>query len=77
IKLVNLSGQELKDVVVSEKTLGVIGTLPTFNTAEESFDKKVMVEETTSYTIMATATMPDGTTIETQTPAFEVKIEKG
>ncbi len=73
----NLSQEPLSDIVVTDALLGTL-TLPSLAAGEShAFDpitKKI--EETTQFQYQASAVMPNGQSIQTSTPQFEVAVVK-
>ncbi|MEA5002929.1 MAG: hypothetical protein VB081_05470 [Christensenella sp.] len=72
----NLSGQELTNVIVSEATLGEIANIPSMTEAEQTVPYTAQIDKTGSFTFKMTATLPDGTTVETSTAAATITVKQ-
>lgn len=72
----NLSGQELTNVMVTEATLGEIANIPSMTDAEQTVPYTAQIQKTGSFVFKMTATLPDGTTVETSTPAATITVKQ-
>ncbi|WP_353423359.1 DUF7507 domain-containing protein [Christensenella massiliensis] len=66
-KVKNNSGQELKNIVISEATLGTIATIESMTAAEQDITQQIQVAQTTSYVFTISGELPDGTKLQSQT----------
>lgn len=66
-KVKNNTGQELKNVVITEATLGEIASIPSMTGAEQDITQPVQVDQTTSFVFTISGELPDGTRLESQT----------
>lgn len=66
-KVRNNTGQEIKNIVISEATLGEIATIPSMTDAEQDVTQPIEVEKTTSFVFTISGELPDGTRLESQT----------
>ncbi|MBQ3274632.1 MAG: hypothetical protein IJH51_04955 [Christensenellaceae bacterium] len=77
ITVSNTSDYVLKDVTVSEESLGDIFTIPTMGTDVKTYEHKVNVEETKSFTFTVRATMEDGTEVSATTNPITINVQGG
>lgn len=75
-KVKNSTGQEIKNIVISETTLGEIAKIDSMTEAEQDVTKPLQIDKTVSYSFKITGTLADGTQVESQTPAATVTLEQ-
>ena len=66
-KVKNNTGQEIKNIVISEATLGEIAAIPSMTDAEQDVTQPIQVDKTTSFVFTISGELPDGTRLESQT----------
>jgi len=66
-KVKNSTGQEIKNIVISEATLGQIAAIPSMTEAEQDITQSIQVDQTTSFVFTISGELPDGTKLESQT----------
>lgn len=67
----NSTGQEIKDIVISEATLGEVAKIDAMKDAKQDVTKQLQVDKTVSYDFKIMGTLADGTQVESKltTPA--------
>lgn len=73
----NSSSVLLSNVMVTEETLGDIGTISAMGTDTKMFNKTVTVDKSSDYIFTVTATQPDGKTITAVTKALSITVNSG
>ncbi|MEG2625755.1 MAG: CARDB domain-containing protein [Christensenella sp.] len=72
----NGTGEEIKNIVISETTLGEIAKIDSMKDATQDVMKTLQVDKTVSYTFTISGTLTDGTKLESKTPVATVTIDK-
>lgn len=69
--VLNTTGQEIKDIVISDPILGEVATIPSMAEDRQEVTKTLQIDQTASYNFKITGTLADGTQVESQlsTPA--------
>ena len=73
----NNSGVELKDVKITEATLGDIETIASMTDAQQEVKKSIEIDKTTTLTFQISATLPDGTQVEKAAAPVTMTLEQG
>ena len=73
----NNSGVELKDVKITEATLGDIETIASMTDAQQEIKKSIEIDKTTTLTFQISATLPDGTQVEKAATPVTMTLDQG
>lgn len=75
--VMNSTGQEIKDIVISEATLGEVAKIASMTDAQQDVTESLQVDKTTSYNFKITGTLADGTQVESElTQPATVTVEQ-
>ncbi len=69
--VMNTTGQEIKNIVISDPILGEVATIPSMAEEKQTVTKTLQIDQTVSYNFKITGTLANGTQVESQlsTPA--------